>query len=93
MWAHVYSRKVNFEKKAETDNTQQTTTSITHCPFVVCNMSSSEDAILDNFLMRFRSKINSTIMPELAMYAVQGVPAFTFVRKIDRSIDRSIIVF
>jgi peptide subunit release factor RF-3 len=47
---------------------------------------SSEQAMLDNFLKRFKSKIKPTTMTELDMYAIQGVPAFTFVRKIDRSI-------
>jgi hypothetical protein len=45
---------------------------------------SSEQAMLDNFLKRFKSKIKPTTMTELDMYAIQGVPAFTFVRKIDR---------
>jgi hypothetical protein len=50
------------------------------------SVSKSEQAILDNFLKRFKSKIKSTTMTELGMYAIQGVPAFTFVRKMDRSI-------
>jgi hypothetical protein len=52
------------------------------------NMSSGEQeqATLDDFLERFKSKIKPNTMVELGMHEVQNMPVFTFVRKIDRSI-------